>query len=194
MSDSIGFEPPAPPAQASLADGSVSTAKIADGAVTAEKLAPGVGGSTPLFWSPLRTGSGVYYENAGGAVTVGLKLQANKAIFVKGVKFDWPTSNSVTITAKVRNSGGTVLATKTLASSSTGVKTITFDTPVDIAQGATFSISIYDAAGYPIMPTYPNVAMPAIMGDVLLLQHCYASGDANPTSDDGGRWALEPVL
>lgn len=164
-------------------------------AIEAGDLPGDIGGATPIFWSPLRTGSGVYYEPGGGGVCIALKLQACKALSLKGVKATWPTSNNVTITAKARDSGGTVLASKALASSSTGEKSITFDSPVSIAQGAIFTISIHDGVGYPVMPTYPNVAMPTIMGDVLLLQHVYANdGTTNPTSDDGGRWALEPIL
>lgn len=158
-----------------------------------------------MWWSPVvRGGINTYAYNAGGDYTVGNKWIPNCRLVVTGCRFYTAAVGSPTIRCKLWGPAVGHLASVDVATTSAGIYTATFATPVTIALadvGQAHYSSIYqtNAAGWTEAGTdtawepTPN----ALWGPHVqwLSSYQYAGGDAKPTSAYGGSYLpMEPTF
>lgn len=158
-----------------------------------------------MWWSPVvRGGINTYAYNAGGDYTVGNKWIPNCRLVVTGCRFYSAAVGSPTVRCKLWGPAVGHLASVDVATTSAGIYTATFATPVTIALadvGQAHYSSIYqtNAAGWTEAGTdtayepTPN----ALWGPHIqwLSSYQYAGGDAKPMSAYGGSYLpMEPTF
>lgn len=125
-----------------------------------------------------------------GARTAGAQIRVNRPREAMGIKFAWHKAVSGIATARLRDAGGTVIASAAVDPvDAASVYYAEFAAPVDLTAylGQVLSVSVYDGAdawGAPdtTHPAKPNAADAA----VTILGYVYAAGNANPTTAAGG--------
>lgn len=125
----------------------------------------------------------------GVARTVGAQIRVNRVREALGIKFAWHKAVSGIATARLRDAGGTVIASAAVDPvDAASVYYAEFAAPVDLTpyMGQVLSVSVYDGAdawGAPnaTHPAQPNAADAA----VTILGYVYAAGNANPTTAAG---------
>lgn len=118
----------------------------------------------------------------GGDITTGIRLRVLSNRNITGAKFYWAGS-ATTIVVKVWKAGSLQTA-QNLVVGGPGDYVVTFSTPVALATGTTYALSIYDtnAAEYTANSSSQRQSPEFGAGWVRLAGYAYASGDAEPTT------------
>lgn len=148
-----------------------------------------------LFYSPISVGDGYGWTNTGGDYVWGTSWKCQRPVKIAGIRAECLQTNT-TLTLKLWQ-GGALIKSGTVAVTTAGAYSITFNTPVTLAVADEFTVSAYSG---------PSGAIPSFGGSLVVQSihpktvlrpvnlQLYGSGDVEPTATTAlGCHGVEPV-
>lgn len=148
-----------------------------------------------LFYSPISVGDGYGWSSTAGDYVWGTSWKCQRPVKIAGIRAECLQANT-TLTLKLWQ-GGVVIKSGTVAVTTAGTYSLTFNASVTLAVGDEFTVSAYSGSGGAIPSFGGSLVVQSIHPKTVLRPvnlQLYGSGNVEPTAQTAlGCHGVEPI-